>query len=122
MSGYLKFLTWALANIETVKALLAKVQEIVGILKSIDFGGLVEVIPAANEGTLGITQAMVVDATPEEVTAEAQVMALIYPDVAGEALAVRDGAKLRELFKLLTTYGPLVIQYAPTLIKLFGGK
>ncbi len=24
MSGYLKFLTWALANIETVKALLAR--------------------------------------------------------------------------------------------------
>ncbi len=79
-------------------------------------------VPAANEGTLGITQAMVVDATPEEVNAEAQVMALIYPDVAGEALAVRDGAKLRELFKLLTTYGPLVIQYAPTLIKCFGKK
>jgi hypothetical protein len=122
MSGYLKFLTWALANIETVKALLAKVQEIVAILKSIDFGGLVEVIPAANEGTLGITQAITVEPTAEEVELEAQALALLDPQLPSDTLAVRDGAKLRELFKLLQTYGPLVVQYAPTLIKLFGGK
>lgn len=122
MSGYLKFLTWALANIETVKLLLAKIQEIAAIVKTINFGGLVEVVPAANEGTLGIVQSMVIDVSPEEADLEAQCMLALVPDVAGEALAVRDGAKLRELFKLLQTYGPLVIQYAPTLIKLFGGK
>jgi hypothetical protein len=123
MSGYLKFLQFALANIATVKLLLQKVQEIADILKSVNFSDLGGVIPTmASEGTLGLAEALTIEPSEEEAALEAEVLAMISPESPSEALAVRDGAKLRELFKLLTTYGPLIVQYAPTLIKLFGGK
>ncbi len=111
--NYLAFLTWAVANIGTVKLLLVKVQEIFEILKGLNLGGL---LPAAEPGTLGMTLEM--ELSDEEKALETQTLALLVPDVAGEPLAVRDGTKLRELFALIKTYGPLILQYAPALLAL----
>lgn len=105
--NYVAFLQWALSNLPKFKKLFELLEQI---------GAL---FTAEDVGTLGVTEAIVLNAecpmNDEEMALEEQLASALVAD-GSMTQAAFDGSRLRKVFELFKTLGPLL----PALIGLFG--